>query len=209
MAPSGPSGSTAGWLGWCRISVAAWDRSLTAPWIMPFSVSVYTSSRPLGKQITRLPDGTVNKRPLGSIVEELGRYRATQSAQRLRGAAFRSDLVTGVGLRRYRISKRPRRHEVDACAGRGDGQIKGGVPVIARDAAHLSFPDGPGVVMLDHDPHLVRLRWAQTMPPGAVRGHAPALRRVDVLDAIRGLDDLRRDRRGRRAARLTDVLRGF
>ena len=121
-------------------------------YITPFSVSVYTSPRPLGKCFTREPDGTIKKVSLGQIV------RGTVEAKTLSGlsafAAMRGTLTAsqalGYGTTGHASARVLTRQAIDKLT--PAGRVADGIPAVARDAQHLRYAAGPGVLMLDHDP---------------------------------------------------------
>lgn len=120
--------------------------------ITPFSVSVYTSSKPLGKLITRQSDGSVKKVSLGQIVD--GTVQAKELPSLIDFAALRASLTTlqalGYGTTGHQVAKVVTKRVLARMSDAARAALE--VPVVARDSLHLKFTSGPGVLMLDHDP---------------------------------------------------------
>lgn len=125
---------------------------MKAPSTTPFSVSVYASSQPLGKRITRGPDGSIKKESLGQIVE--GTVKAVELKSLRDFADLRAQLTTshalGYGLTSHPIARVVTKAAFDELD--SSERIANGIPTIPRDSEHLRFSDGPGVLMIDHDP---------------------------------------------------------
>lgn len=120
--------------------------------ITQFSVSVYTSQKPLGKLITRRSDGSVKKVSLGQIVD--GTVQAKLLASLIDFAELRTGLTAsqalGYGTTGHQVAKVVTKQVLARMSDAESSALE--LPVVARDASHLDFASGPGVLMLDHDP---------------------------------------------------------
>jgi hypothetical protein len=125
---------------------------MNAPYLNDFCVSVYTSPRPLGKRVTCGPDGTIKKESLGQLskgtVETVKLQSLTDFAKLRESLTPNQALGYGVsGYPKATIVTKAVLESVDP-----SGHAASGTPRVARDPAHFKFPDGPGVLMIDHDP---------------------------------------------------------
>jgi len=116
----------------------------------PFSVSVFTSKSPLGKEFSldgghlakrsrgELWDGTVDTHELRSL-REFVQLRASLTSQQALGYG-----TCGHAKAQVTVSRKI----AEASSSRGGGAL----PLVARDAKHFSFKDGPGILFIDYDP---------------------------------------------------------
>ena len=125
---------------------------MSAPYINEFCVSVYKSPRPLGKWITRRRDGTTKKESLAHLSNgtvEAVKFQSLTDFAKLR-ASLTANQALGYGVTGHPVAHVVTKAVLDPLS--PDERAGNGHPKVARDAAHFHFADGPGVLMLDHDP---------------------------------------------------------